>query len=351
MGAGCSSSPGTARRSAGGYALQAPLASIASAPAPAPMSGAPMSEEEERNFSITHSDSAMDLNVSPGSKVAAIGKAYGFDVASVERHESGGERGTLEWRMHFTINGKVVSPWHDVPLYANDADPRNSCVHMLTEIPKWSRRKFEIAPMEPASPIKQDSKKGKVREYVWGDMMFNYGALPQTWEDPDTVDPDTGCKGDADPIDCVEVGNRRMETGEVARVKVLGALAMIDDGEADWKLISVREGEPLFDVCHDLDDLKRELPGVVEALHHWLKMYKTAEGKGENDFAFGGAAVNRAKAMDVVAHTHQLWKDYLAKNGSNRLDQLPGAGATAASDMLRVSSVNSIASDLSGGSP
>jgi Inorganic pyrophosphatase len=53
-------------------------------------------------------------------------------------------------------------------------------------------------------------KKGKLRfsancfphkGYIW-----NYGAIPQTWEDPDHVDPDTKCKGDGDPIDVIEIG-------------------------------------------------------------------------------------------------------------------------------------------------
>ena len=36
--------------------------------------------------------------------------------------------------------------------------------------------------------------------YIW-----NYGALPQTWEDPSHVDTNTKCKGDDDPLDVVEV--------------------------------------------------------------------------------------------------------------------------------------------------
>ena len=35
---------------------------------------------------------------------------------------------------------------------------------MVTEIPKFSRAKFEIATGEPYNPIKQDTKNGKLRE-------------------------------------------------------------------------------------------------------------------------------------------------------------------------------------------
>lgn len=79
-------------------------------------------------------------------------------------------------------------------------------MHFICEIPKWTRAKYEIATKEVLNPIRQDVKNRRLRFYQHGDMMFNYGCLPQTWEDPEHVTEDTGCKGDNDPIDAVEVG-------------------------------------------------------------------------------------------------------------------------------------------------
>lgn len=93
----------------------------------------------------------------------------------------------------------------------------------------------QICVSEPLNPIKQDVKKGKPRfvcncfphhGYVW-----NYGALPQTWEDPGHTDADTGCKGDNDPLDVCEIGYRVAKRGEVRKVKILGTLALIDEGK------------------------------------------------------------------------------------------------------------------------
>lgn len=67
----------------------------------------------------------------------------------------------------------------------------------------------------------------------------------QTWENPDHVDQHTNCKGDNDPIDVVEIGERVAQLGEVKRVKVLGVMAMIDDGETDWKVIAIDVNDPL----------------------------------------------------------------------------------------------------------
>lgn len=64
-----------------------------------------------------------------------------------------------------------------------------------------------------------------------GDIFFNYGCFPRTWEDPEHVHPDTGYQGDNDPLDVCEIGLRIVATGDVRQVKVLGVLAMIDEGE------------------------------------------------------------------------------------------------------------------------
>lgn len=42
----------------------------------------------------------------------------------------------------------------------------------------------------PTRPVAQ-VKNGTLREYAWGDMIFNYGCVPQTWEDPKFVHPDS----------------------------------------------------------------------------------------------------------------------------------------------------------------
>jgi hypothetical protein len=44
---------------------------------------------------------------------------------------------------------------------------------------------------EPSTPIKQDTKKGKLRFYPYN-INWNYGLLPQTWEDPSHKNEDLG---------------------------------------------------------------------------------------------------------------------------------------------------------------
>ena len=38
-----------------------------------------------------------------------------------------------------------ISPWHDVPLYADEA---NKIYNMIVEIPRWTSAKMEVADFE-----------------------------------------------------------------------------------------------------------------------------------------------------------------------------------------------------------
>merc|ERR1711907_746549 len=133
-----------------------------------------------------------------------------------------------DFRVFLTdASGKAISPWHDVPLYADEG---KGTVNFFCEIPKETSAKMECATDEPKNPIKQDTKKGKLRFYPYN-INWNYGLLPQTWEDPAVAHPELEVMGDNDPVDVVEVGSAPCEIGGVYKVKPIGALAMIDDGE------------------------------------------------------------------------------------------------------------------------
>jgi len=229
-----------------------------------------------------------------------------FDIKHLSCATTGQPR-SLDYRVLFHYNDqgqlKQISPWHDIPLYSSDG-----YVHMITEIPKFSRAKFEIATGENFNPIKQDTKNGKLREYIYGDMCFNYGALPQTWEDPHHITPDTGYPGDNDPIDALEIGYRMLRTGSVTKVKVLGCLGMIDDDETDWKVICINVEDPLAEQLQDIADVERVLPGYITVMREWLRNYKTVDGKPQNRFALDEKALPRDYTMQVIQETHEFWK-------------------------------------------
>jgi inorganic pyrophosphatase len=183
---------------------------------------------------------------------------------------------------------------------------------MVVEIPRWTNAKFEISTSEPGNPIKQDVKKGEVRfvknlfphrGYIW-----NYGAIPQTWEDPTHKDEGTEAFGDNDPIDAIEIGQRVAQTGNVLEVKVLGVVALLDEGETDWKVIVIDAHDPLAEQLNDIQDVRKAMPGFLEATLDWLKHYKCADGKGVNRIAFNDEIKGADFAKRVIADTHEAWK-------------------------------------------
>jgi len=214
-----------------------------------------------------------------------------------------GESNTTEWSLYLEENGAPVSFFHDIPLWA---DKEKGIANFVVEIPRGTTAKLEINKANPFNPIKQDVKDGKLRHVTYkGGYPFNYGAFPQTWEDPSVTDSDTNAKGDNDPLDVADISSIQGVTGQVRQVKVLGVWAMIDAGETDWKILVIDTADPKADKVNSIEDAQREFPGAIDTVFEFLENYKTPT---KNQFAFDGKLLDKTKALDVIEHTHQQWK-------------------------------------------
>uniref|UniRef100_A0A7S4JFP9 inorganic diphosphatase n=2 Tax=Odontella aurita TaxID=265563 RepID=A0A7S4JFP9_9STRA len=212
--------------------------------------------------------------------------------------EVSGEEATESFRLNFKSGDKAISPWHDIPLKGDEG------YNMLVEIPKMTKAKMEVATKEENNPIAQDIKKGNLRDYH-GPIFWNYGCLPQTWEDPNEEHPELKVFGDDDPIDVVEIGSKSLAMGSVTTVKPLGVLAMIDDGELDWKVLAVATDDPLAEEYNDIDDVP---DAVKDGVREWFRWYKTPDDKPLNGFGFDEKYLNAEQAEEVIAETHESWK-------------------------------------------
>ena len=123
--------------------------------------------------------------------------------------------------------------------------------------------------------------------------------------------------GDGDPIDAVEIGGAALGMGSVTAVRPLGVLAMIDEGELDWKcaahprfvpslpkpsfksltgaacdprvialrrLLVINVDDPLAASLHNVADVEEHCPGVVSGVREWFRWYKTPDDKPINAF-------------------------------------------------------------------
>ena len=53
-----------------------------------------------------------------------------------------GAPNTLEHRIYIEQNGQPISPFHDIPLYANE---QQTIMNMVVEIPRWTNAKMEVS--------------------------------------------------------------------------------------------------------------------------------------------------------------------------------------------------------------
>jgi inorganic pyrophosphatase len=220
-----------------------------------------------------------------------------------------GKKYTESYKVFITEGNKIISPFHNINLYSESA---KDVVRVVNEIPRFENAKFEINKSENLNCIMQDTKKGKMRfvgnVYPFKGYLWNYGALPQTWEDKDEVCSFTNCKGDNDPLDVVEIGTRRKSIGEVYEAKVLGCLALIDDGECDWKIVVIDTKDERASVLNDIQDVENVFPGLIKDTFTWFRVYKIPDGKPENVFGLNSEIQNKEFALKIIQGAHASWK-------------------------------------------
>jgi inorganic pyrophosphatase len=148
---------------------------------------------------------------------------------------------------------KHFNPWHN--LDAGDDAP--VVVNALIEIPMGSKVKYEL-----------DKKSGLmvVDRVLYGAVYYpaNYGFIPQTY-----------C-GDNDPLDILVLCQEEVLPRTIMKAKVIGSMAMIDQGAEDDKIIAVFPGDPAFSQYEDISDL----PAFQLAeLRKFFEDYKKLEKK------------------------------------------------------------------------
>ncbi|NXC16414.1 IPYR2 pyrophosphatase, partial [Corythaeola cristata] len=206
----------------------------------------------------------------------------------------------------------------EIPAKRSKTTGNEVLFNMIVEVPRWTNAKMEIATEEPLNPIKQDIKKGKLRYvanifphkgYIW-----NYGALPQTWEDPNHTDNITGFCGDNDPIDVCEIGSKIRSSGEIVQVKVLGVLALVDEGETDWKIIAISVDDPEAQKIHGNMDLKENsLQGIKEIKANTVPLLKSLKPEYTAASTLGAIQCCSDFAVEIIKSTHEYWKALLHK--------------------------------------
>jgi len=89
-------------------------------------------------------------------------------------------------------------------------------------------------------------------------------------------------------------------------------MALLDEGETDWKIMVINVNDPLAPKLNDIEDVERHLPGLLRATNEWFRIYKIPDGKPENQFAFSGECKNKKYAMDIVRECAEAWEKLIS---------------------------------------
>lgn len=175
------------------------------------------------------------------------------------------------------------NPWHSVS-YGENVPER---VNAVIEIPKNSRAKYELD---------KDTGLLKLDRVLYSSVYYpaNYGFIPRTYCD------------DKDPLDILVLSQIEMQPLCLVEAKIIGVMRMLDQGEADDKLIAVCATD--MSVAH-INDIS-ELPShFIEELRHFFEEYKKLENKVVKIEEFQGERL----AKKILRHSIN---DYQAKFGA-----------------------------------
>ncbi|MFM9279289.1 inorganic diphosphatase [Paenibacillus jiagnxiensis] len=170
-------------------------------------------------------------------------------------------------------------PWvhpFDYPQQGNGTE-----FNAVIEIPAGSFTKYEID--GTTGHLVADRFQSMAVQYP-----ANYGSIPQTEG------------GDGDPLDVLVLTRQPLVPGTVVKVRAIGMMKMIDDGEQDDKVIAVpvSDVDPSYDNVQDISDLPKIQAEQIEMFFKVYKLLpsnrKVVETNGVADKAAAEAEINQA---------------------------------------------------------
>ena len=173
--------------------------------------------------------------------------------------------------------------FHDVPF----GDTTSFELNAIVEIPKWCKVKYEFNHTNWAIWVERVGRTPIP-------YTFNYGDLPQTWNEWDN-----------DPLDVIILCSEELATGAVVPCRVVWGLKMIDSWEDDYKILAVAD-DKYYDWVKDIGDVnKMELEDIEYYMLHYKDLHwKKIELNGWD---------NRDVAITRLKDCHEAYKVKFSK--------------------------------------
>lgn len=233
------------------------------------------------------------------------------EVMYTHRRQSGVDGQGVRWYTPPPDTG--VSMWHHVDLHVKTwLDQETGLFRYVNEIPRGSLQKFELQTRLVENVIREDAKGSRKLKAFGCPVPFNYGCFPQTFRDPDELDDIFGAPGDDDPLDILDLCPEAQGVGEVVCCRPLGAVCLIDEGQADWKIIAVNtEGKGPLAGARSIEDAERIAPGRIEEALRWMDDFKQHSSKSGTTLHY---EIHDAKmAISIIEKDHAAWRRLVAE--------------------------------------
>lgn len=124
-----------------------------------------------------------------------------------------------------------------------------------------------------------------------------YGLIPRTFCGSGVAALSEHAEtADGDPLDICVFSERPINNSDIIlQARVVGGIKMIDNGEADDKIVGMLANDPIYENVADLSDLSETL---LHRLEHYFLTYKQVPGKDLNVSIEGH--YGREEAYEVV---------------------------------------------------
>ena len=192
-------------------------------------------------------------------------------------------------------------PWHGVSLGKDWPET----VHAYIEVVPSDTVKYELD--KDTGLLKID------RPQLFSNIYPSlYGMVPQTYcgerigEHCMRIINEKNIKGDGDPLDICVLTEKLVPHGDILlRARPIGGFRLIDDDEADDKILAVLVDDAVYG---HWDDIKNCPEIVIKRLEHFFLTYKQMPGSEEIHCRLAGR-YDKEEAFEVIRLAHE---DYLA---------------------------------------
>jgi inorganic pyrophosphatase len=159
-------------------------------------------------------------------------------------------------------------PWHGVPI--GDGVPEE--VTVFVEIVPRDTVKYEVDKETGYLKIDRPQQYSNV-------VPANYGFIPQTYGSERIASlarakTDIEIRdGDGDPLDILVLSEHHIPRGDIIlKARPIGGFCLVDDNEADDKIIAVLKGDKVFEQYSEISELPK---GILERFEHYFLTYKS----------------------------------------------------------------------------